>query len=171
MASTPARTGKAARSGEIAARLPDPYRPSAHPPAERQPLIAREAVVPGSALALASVGYATVAAFVILHLDARGVGHGATAFGAFATMHVRRLVSTERSATIVLYFSITCSLAGLATLTHTPSPMGFLREICRRPSSEKPILLVPVGYPADDCLVPDLRKKPLREALQWNRPA
>ena len=80
----------------IAARLPDPYRPSADPPSERQPLIAREAIVPGSALALASVGYATVAAFVVLHLDARGVGHGATAFGAFATMVVlTRLVAGD----------------------------------------------------------------------------
>ncbi len=70
----------------VALRLPDPFRPVAH--TERHPLIAREAVRPGTALALASVGYATVAAFVVLHLDARGVGHGATVFGAFATMVV-----------------------------------------------------------------------------------
>ena len=55
---------------------------------EHHPLIAREAVRPGTALALGSIGYATVAAFVVLHLDARGVGHGATVFGAFATMVV-----------------------------------------------------------------------------------
>ena len=70
----------------IALRLPDPFRPVTH--AGGQPLIAREAVRPGSALALASIGYATVAAFVVLHLDARGVGHGATVFGAFASMVV-----------------------------------------------------------------------------------
>jgi MFS family permease len=70
----------------VALRLPDPFRPVAR--AERHPLIAREAVRPGAALALASIGYATVAAFVVLHLDARGVGHGATVFGAFATMVV-----------------------------------------------------------------------------------
>ncbi|HEU5142368.1 MAG TPA: MFS transporter [Solirubrobacterales bacterium] len=70
----------------IALRLPDPFRPSAT--SERHPLIAREAVRPGAALALASLGYATVASFVVLHLDARGIGHGATVFGAFATMVV-----------------------------------------------------------------------------------
>ena len=59
--------------------------------------------------------------------------------------------------------------AGLATLTHTPSPMGFLREICRRPPSEKPFLLIPVGYPAADARVPDLPRKPLGDAIQWNR--
>ena len=69
-------------------RVPDPYRPAAWLEHEHQPLIAREAVRPGAALALASVGYACVAAFVVLHLDDRGVGHGALAFGAFATMVV-----------------------------------------------------------------------------------
>ncbi|MDX1581962.1 MAG: nitroreductase family protein, partial [Thermoanaerobaculia bacterium] len=53
--------------------------------------------------------------------------------------------------------------AGLATLTHTPSPMGFLREILDRPEWERPFLLVPVGYPADDCEVPDIEKKSLEE--------
>jgi nitroreductase len=55
--------------------------------------------------------------------------------------------------------------AGLATLTHTPSPMGFLREILGRPANEKPFLLIPAGYPATDCRVPDIRKKPLREVM------
>jgi MFS family permease len=72
----------------IASRVRDPYRPADGLEHEEHPLIAREAVRPGAALALASVGYATVAAFVVLHLDARGVGHGATVFGAFATMVV-----------------------------------------------------------------------------------
>ena len=80
----------------IAIRLPDPFRPAAAPKHEHHPLIAREAVRPGAALALASIGYATVAAFVVLHLDARGVGHGATVFGAFATMVVlTRLVGGD----------------------------------------------------------------------------
>lgn len=70
----------------IALRLPDPFRPLAH--AEPHPLVAREALRPGLALALASVGYATVAAFVVLHLEARSVGNGATVFGVFATMIV-----------------------------------------------------------------------------------
>jgi len=52
---------------------------------------------------------------------------------------------------------------GLVTLTHTPSPMGFLREILGRPSNERPFILFPVGRPADDCRVPDLRRKELDE--------
>ncbi len=55
--------------------------------------------------------------------------------------------------------------AGLATLTHTPSPMGFLREILGRPKNEKAFLLIPVGYPAEGCRVPDIRKKPLDEVM------
>ncbi len=53
--------------------------------------------------------------------------------------------------------------AGLATLTHTPSPMGFLTEIMQRPSHEKPFLLLVVGYPEKDTKVPDITKKPLDE--------
>ena len=49
--------------------------------------------------------------------------------------------------------------AGLATLTHTPSPMGFLEKILKRPENEKAVLLIPVGYPAEDAKVPDLKKK------------
>ncbi len=55
--------------------------------------------------------------------------------------------------------------AGLATLTHTPSPMVFLREILERPENERPYVLIPVGYPADGCTVPDLVRKPLDEIL------
>ena len=54
---------------------------------------------------------------------------------------------------------------GLATLTHTPSPMGFLSRILKRPPNEKPYLLLPVGYPADDAEVPDIRKRSLEESL------
>ncbi|MBK6795799.1 MAG: nitroreductase family protein [Acidobacteria bacterium] len=49
--------------------------------------------------------------------------------------------------------------AGLATLTHTPNPMGFLSEILERPKNEKPFLLIPVGYPAEGVKVPDITKK------------
>jgi nitroreductase len=55
--------------------------------------------------------------------------------------------------------------AGLATLTHTPSPMGFLRELLGRPENERPYVLVPVGYPAAGCTVPDLERKALDEIL------
>ena len=51
--------------------------------------------------------------------------------------------------------------AGLATLTHTPSPMGFLNEILDRPPNERPFLILVVGYPAADALVPDITRKPL----------
>lgn len=50
---------------------------------------------------------------------------------------------------------------GLATLTHTPSPMGFLSQELGRPKNERPFVLLPVGYPADDCTVPNLTRKPL----------
>jgi len=59
----------------------------------------------------------------------------------------------------------TLHLAGLATLTHTPSPMEFLGKILGRPSYEKPFLLIPVGYPAHGCQVPDLNRKRLEEVL------
>jgi len=55
--------------------------------------------------------------------------------------------------------------AGLATLTHTPSPMGFLREILLRPEEERPFLVVALGYPAPGCEVPDLARKPLERIL------
>jgi iodotyrosine deiodinase len=53
--------------------------------------------------------------------------------------------------------------AGLATLTHTPSPMKFLNEILGRPKSERPFLLLVVGYPAADAAVPDIERKPLED--------
>lgn len=53
--------------------------------------------------------------------------------------------------------------AGLVTLTHTPSPMGFLRDIIGRPKNETPFVLLPIGYPAIDAQVPELRKKTLKE--------
>lgn len=53
--------------------------------------------------------------------------------------------------------------AGLATLTHTPSPMKFLNQILGRPKTERPFLLLVVGYPADDCKVPDISRKTLDE--------
>ena len=59
--------------------------------------------------------------------------------------------------------------AGLATLTHTPSPMGFLREICGRPEHEKPLMVVVVGHPEEGATVPAhaLKKKPLEQIASW----
>jgi nitroreductase len=58
---------------------------------------------------------------------------------------------------------------GLVTLTYTPNPMGFLSRILRRPHNEKPYLVLPVGYPADGVVVPDVDRKPYEEIVQWNR--
>ncbi|KWV95890.1 nitroreductase family protein [Erythrobacter sp. AP23] len=59
--------------------------------------------------------------------------------------------------------------AGLATLTHTPSPMGFLRELCGRPDHEKPLMVIVVGHPAEGATVPAhaLKKKPLEQIASW----
>lgn len=57
--------------------------------------------------------------------------------------------------------------SGLASLTHTPSPMGFLNEILDRPKNERPFLLLVAGYPADDATVPDIDKKPLEEIASF----
>jgi len=78
-----------------------------------------------------------------------------------------------------LYYTIeSCSLAagffiaalhhmGLATLTHTPSPMGFLSQLLGRPPNEKPFLVLPVGYPAEEAEVPDLERRTLEEISVW----
>ncbi|HKD32217.1 MAG TPA: nitroreductase family protein [Gaiellaceae bacterium] len=57
--------------------------------------------------------------------------------------------------------------SGLATLTHAPSPMGFLKEILGRPESERPFLLIPVGYPSAEAEVPLLEKKHLEEIAEF----
>ena len=54
---------------------------------------------------------------------------------------------------------------GLASLTHTPSPMRFLSELLGRPDNERPFVLIPIGYPAAECRVPDIVRKPLDEVL------
>ncbi len=78
----------------------------------------------------------------------------------------------------VYYASESCGLAcgflltaihhaGLVALTHTPSPMNFLSKLLNRPENEKPFLLIPVGYPADECWVPVLKRKELNEMSVW----
>ena len=57
--------------------------------------------------------------------------------------------------------------AGLAALTHTPSPMNFLSKVLNRPANEKPYLVIPVGYPADECWVPALERKTLDKIAAW----
>lgn len=65
------------------------------------------------------------------------------------------------------FFIVAVHTMGLVTLTHTPNPMGFLTELLERPANEKPMLVMPVGYPAADARVPDLRRKPLDEIAVW----
>ena len=57
--------------------------------------------------------------------------------------------------------------AGLCSLTHTPSPMGFLAEVLERPPNEEAFLLLPLGYAAPDCEVPDLKRKDLDDFVVW----
>ena len=57
--------------------------------------------------------------------------------------------------------------AGLATLTHTPSPMKFLNQILQRPENERPFLLLVVGYPTEEAIVPDISRKPLNDIASF----
>ncbi len=57
--------------------------------------------------------------------------------------------------------------AGLVALTHTPSPMNFLSTILKRPANEKAFLVIPVGYAAEECWVPDIKRKELSEVSEW----
>ncbi|HAA10435.1 MAG TPA: nitroreductase family protein [Cytophagales bacterium] len=57
--------------------------------------------------------------------------------------------------------------AGLVALTHTPSPMNFLKNLLGRPENERPFLLIPVGYPAEEVYVPKLERKPIEQVSQW----
>jgi iodotyrosine deiodinase len=57
--------------------------------------------------------------------------------------------------------------AGLVALTHTPSPMNFLSRVLNRPENEKPFLLIPVGYPAEECWIPELERKGVEEISAW----
>lgn len=75
--------------------------------------------------------------------------------------------TTESCGIAAGFFIAALHHMGLASLTHTPSPMGFLRELLGRPDNEKPFLLMPVGYPAPDATVPDLTRKPVDEAAVW----
>jgi iodotyrosine deiodinase len=72
----------------------------------------------------------------------------------------------QESVGIAVGFLITAlTQAGLVTLTHTPSPMGFLRKVLERPENERAFAVMPVGYPAPGARVPDIRKKALEEVL------
>jgi len=67
------------------------------------------------------------------------------------------------------FFLAAAHHAGLCALTHTPSPMKFLAKILHRPDYERPFLVIPLGYPAEDCIVPDIHRKNLDEILVYDR--
>ncbi|MDQ3171250.1 MAG: nitroreductase family protein [Acidobacteriota bacterium] len=75
--------------------------------------------------------------------------------------HVKHYYASESTGIACGFLLAALHLAGLATLTHTPSPMGFLSEVLDRPKNEKPFLLIPVGYPAPGAVVPAITKKTL----------
>jgi iodotyrosine deiodinase len=77
--------------------------------------------------------------------------------------HLKNYYANESIGIACGFLLAALHVAGLATLTHTPSPMGFLSSILDRPKNEKPFLLIPVGYPASGALVPAITKKPLDE--------
>lgn len=80
----------------------------------------------------------------------------------------RTFYYTQESCGIAAGFFIAAvHLMGLVTLTHTPSPMGFLSELLERPANEKAMLVMPVGYPAEGARVPDIARKPLDAIAVW----
>lgn len=78
---------------------------------------------------------------------------------------VKHYYATESVGLAVGMLLASLHLAGLATLTHTPSPMKFLNEILQRPSNERPFVVIPVGYPAPGVQVPVITKKPLNDIM------
>lgn len=82
-----------------------------------------------------------------------------------AELRVKHYYTNESVGIAVGFLIASLQQAGLAVLTHTPNPMGFLRELLERPRNEKPYVVLPVGYPAENCRVPVLRKKSLDEVM------
>jgi iodotyrosine deiodinase len=81
------------------------------------------------------------------------------------TTQVKHYYSEESVGIAVGMLLTSLHEAGLVTLTHTPSPMKFLSEILGRPPNERPYLVIPVGYPAEDAQVPDIDKKTLSDIM------
>ncbi len=83
--------------------------------------------------------------------------------------HTRKNYYTKESVGIACgLFIAALHQMGLSTLTHTPSPMGFLSDLLGRPSNERPFILFPIGYPAVDAQVPNLTRKDLDQIAVWN---
>jgi nitroreductase len=89
-------------------------------------------------------------------------------FGYFPDGEKRTHFYTQESCGIAAgLFIAAVHTMGLVTLTHTPSPMGFLGELLQRPANEKAMLVMPVGYPAADAAVPDITRKALADIAIW----
>ncbi len=89
-------------------------------------------------------------------------------YGVNADGSKRTFYYTQESCGIAAGFFIAAvHQMGLVTLTHTPSPMGFLSELLERPPHEKAMLVMPVGYPADNAQVPNLERKALSDIAVW----
>ncbi len=80
---------------------------------------------------------------------------------------IKHYYPTESMGIAVGFLIAALHHAGLATLTHTPSPMAFLNEILERPRNERPFVVLPVGYPAEGCMVPNIRKKALDDIAEF----
>ena len=91
--------------------------------------------------------------------------YGITRDEAGEERHVKHYYSEESVGIAVGFLLASLQLAGLATLTHTPSPMRFLGELLGRPANERAFVLIPVGYPAADAVVPRITKKALADVL------
>ena len=81
--------------------------------------------------------------------------------------HIKHYYTTESVGIATGMLIAALHHAGLATLTHTPSPMGFLNRLLERPDNERPFLLLVVGYPEADATVPDIQRKSLDEFVTW----
>jgi nitroreductase len=97
---------------------------------------------------------------VVVFEQAHGVGEGGRA--------IKHYYVKESVGIACGFFIAALHQMGLATLTHTPSPMGFLSRLLGRPDNERPCILFPVGYPAEGAVVPDIRKKGLDEVCVWD---
>ncbi len=82
-----------------------------------------------------------------------------------ASHKIKHYYATESVGIAVGMLLCSLHLAGLATLTHTPNPMGFLSQILQRPANERAFVVIPVGYPTEDVQVPRLQKKGINEIM------
>ena len=102
----------------------------------------------------------TAPILIVVFAQIWGKGHGPE-----GPRHVKHYYVQESVGIAVGMLLSALHLGGLATLTHTPSPMGFLSEVLGRPSNERAYVVIPVGYPAADAVVPDLRRKALDDLM------